>query len=166
MGRLRRRSGTTQPRHRAVARKPIADGPKGAASRARARQRSSLQLIFDGRRRALREKKGAQASRLCLAVAWQPHRRGTTRSRGARAPFARGVLSFLLHWARPPSAAPPRPTGRKFHRPSAAFFSIQPARARVGAPEGGRAPRDQGAAAPQAFAPIDKPDQVWFDLQP
>jgi hypothetical protein len=43
-GGSRRKSGTTQPRHRAVPRKHIVDGPKGAASRVRARQRSSLQV--------------------------------------------------------------------------------------------------------------------------
>jgi hypothetical protein len=35
-----------QPSRRAVARKPIADGPKGAASGARARQRVALQLLY------------------------------------------------------------------------------------------------------------------------
>ena len=39
----------TQPRHRAVPRKHIEDGPKGAASRVRARQRSALQLERWGR---------------------------------------------------------------------------------------------------------------------
>ena len=41
-----------------------------------------------------------------------------------------------------------RPTCRNNHRPAAAFFSTQPARARAGAPGGGCAPRDLGAAAP------------------
>jgi hypothetical protein len=36
----------------------------------------------------------------------------------------------------------------KTHRSAPAFVSNQPARARAVAPEGGRAPRDQGAAAP------------------
>jgi hypothetical protein len=63
----------------------------------------------------------------------------------------------LSGWAamswRPPSGAvgcAPRPTCRKCHRPAAVFFSTQPAGARAGAPEGGRAPRDQGATAPVA----------------
>ncbi len=37
------KSRTIQPRHGAVPRKHIADGPQGAANRVRARQRSSLQ---------------------------------------------------------------------------------------------------------------------------
>jgi predicted HTH transcriptional regulator len=59
---------------------------------------------------------------------------------------------FSSRGARPPSGAvgcAPRPTSRNFHRPSAAFFPNRPARARGGAPEGGRAPRDLLASKPR-----------------
>jgi hypothetical protein len=52
-GRLRRGSRRRQPRSWGAPRKHIADVPKGAASRARARQSTALQLGFEGRCRAM-----------------------------------------------------------------------------------------------------------------
>ena len=74
-----------------------------------------------------------------------------------------GVESSPMRNERVPGSAPAsgavgcasRPTCRKCHRPAAAFFSTQPAGARAGAPEGGRAPRDM--ALPRLRLPHRSP---------
>ena len=105
-------------------------------------QSPSLQQVFERRCRAA-ARKGARPSRACVALAWKPHRRRATPSRGARSP-------------RPPSGAP-RVRLLKI-RPSAANFPNHPARARGGAlfvwRNSERVSRADGADWPSAFEKI------------
>jgi hypothetical protein len=102
----------------------------------------------------------AQPPRSCSGTR-NEFRRRLARSRRQQSKFQMPHFPCWSRGARPPSGAvgcASRPTCRKFHRPEAAFFSIQPAGARAGAPEAGALPETR--ALPRHFLRRSRLDPV------